>query len=144
MRGCPEKIFVTLGDWKNRLFAGRPACESFRVVRGCFVRGTIWRGILPLSLTGWGVLGLGYRHVDVFSRRALPGNGLLVVLDAENLSAAMMQELTREVRQFETAFLTGVDLPGRSAGLRIFTEDEELDFAGHPVLGAAAEVSGAR
>jgi predicted PhzF superfamily epimerase YddE/YHI9 len=31
-----------------------------------------------------------------------------------------------------------VDLPGRSARLRIFTEDEELDFAGHPVLGAAA------
>jgi trans-2,3-dihydro-3-hydroxyanthranilate isomerase len=49
-----------------------------------------------------------------------------------------MQELTREVRQFETAFLTEVDLPGRSARLRIFTEDEELAFAGHPVLGAAA------
>ena len=87
---------------------------------------------------GWGVLDLGYRHVDVFSRRALKGNGLAVVLDAENLSAAVMQELTREVRQFETAFLTGVDLPGRSARLRIFTEDEELDFAGHPVLGTAA------
>jgi trans-2,3-dihydro-3-hydroxyanthranilate isomerase len=87
---------------------------------------------------GWGVLDLGYRHVDVFSRRALKGNGLAVMLDAENLSAAVMQELTREVRQFETAFLTGVDLPGRSARLRIFTEDEELDFAGHPVLGTAA------
>ena len=34
----------------------------------------------------------------------------------ENLSTAMMQELTREVRQFETAFLAGADLPGRSAG----------------------------
>jgi trans-2,3-dihydro-3-hydroxyanthranilate isomerase len=84
------------------------------------------------------VLDLGYRHVDVFSRRALQGNGLVVVLDAENLSTAVMQQLTREVRQFETAFLTGVDLPGRSAQVRIFTEDEELDFAGHPVLGAAA------
>ena len=68
----------------------------------------------------------------------MQGNGLVVVLDAEHLSTAAMQELTREVRQFETAFLTGVDLPGRSARLRIFTEDEELDFAGHPVLGAAA------
>jgi trans-2,3-dihydro-3-hydroxyanthranilate isomerase len=85
-----------------------------------------------------GVLDLGYRHVDVFSRRAMQGNGLVVVLDAEHLSTAAMQELTREVRQFETAFLAGVDLPGRSARLRIFTEDEELDFAGHPVLGAAA------
>ena len=84
------------------------------------------------------MLDLGYRHVDVFSRRALQGNGLVVVLDAENLSTAVMQQLTREVRQFETAFLTGVDLPGRSARMRIFTADEELDFAGHPVLGAAA------
>ncbi len=84
------------------------------------------------------MLDLAYRHVDVFSRRALQGNGLVVVLDAEDLSTAVMQQLTREVRQFETAFLTGVDLPGRSARVRIFTEDEELDFAGHPVLGAAA------
>ena len=84
------------------------------------------------------MLDLGYRHVDVFSRRALQGNGLVVVLDAEHLSTTVMQELTREIRQFETAFLAGVDLPGRSARLRIFTEDEELDFAGHPVLGAAA------
>lgn len=84
------------------------------------------------------MLDLGYRHVDVFSRHALQGNGLVVVLDAENLSTAVMHQLTREVRQFETAFLTGVDLPGRSARVRIFTEDEELDFAGHPVLGAAA------
>ena len=84
------------------------------------------------------MLDLGYRHVDVFSRRALQGNGLVVVLDAEQLPATVMQELTREVRQFETAFLTGVDLPGRSARLRIFTAEEELDFAGHPVLGAAA------
>jgi PhzF family phenazine biosynthesis protein len=73
------------------------------------------------------VLDLGYRHVDVFSRRALQGNGLVVVLDAENLSTAVMQQLTREVRQFETAFLTGVDLPGRSARVRIFTEDEEQE-----------------
>ena len=84
------------------------------------------------------VLDLGHRLVDVFSRRALQGNGLVVVLDAEHLSTAVMHQLTREVRQFETAFLAGVDLPGPSARLRIFTEDEELDFAGHPVLGAAA------
>src|SRR5258707_2226154 len=84
------------------------------------------------------MLDLEYRHVDVFSRRALRGNGLVVVLNAQNLSSAVMQELTREVRQFETAFLNDVDLTGRSGRLRIFTEDEELDFAGHPVLGAAA------
>lgn len=85
---------------------------------------------------------LEFRQVDVFSRRAFQGNGLVVVLDAESLSSGLMQALTREMRQFETAFLTGVDLERRSAVLRIFTEDEELDFAGHPVLGAAAVLHG--
>jgi PhzF family phenazine biosynthesis protein len=85
-----------------------------------------------------GVLDLGFWHVDVFSRRALQGNGLVVVGEADDLSVAVMQGVTREVRQFETVFLAGVDLPDRSARLRIFTEDEELEFAGHPVLGAAA------
>src|SRR5258708_24189348 len=84
------------------------------------------------------MLDVEYRHVDVFSRRALRGNGLVVVLNAQNLSSAVMQEFTREVRQFETAFLNDVDLTGRSGRLRIFTEDEELDLARHPALGAAA------
>ncbi len=79
-----------------------------------------------------------YWHVDVFSRVALRGNGLVVVLHADDMSAPVMHELTREVRQFETAFLSAVDLPGRTCAVRIFTEDEELDFAGHPVLGSAA------
>jgi len=83
------------------------------------------------------VLDLEYRHVDVFSRRAFRGNGLVVVLGAGGLSTAAMQVLTREVRQFETAFVTDVELAGRAGRLRIFTEDE-VDFAGHPVLGAAA------
>jgi trans-2,3-dihydro-3-hydroxyanthranilate isomerase len=88
------------------------------------------------------MLTLEYRHVDVFSRRAFQGNGLVVVLDDIGLPADLMQALTREMRQFETVFLTAVDLAARSATLRIFTEDEELDFAGHPVLGAAAVLHG--
>jgi hypothetical protein len=69
-----------------------------------------------LEPDGVGVLDLRYRHGDVFSRRALRGNGLVVVLDAEHLPAAVMQDVTREVRQFETAFLAGVDLLGRLPG----------------------------
>lgn len=48
-----------------------------------------------------------------------------------------MQALTRELRQFESIFLA----PGAEADLfsaRIFTLEEELPFAGHPLLGAAA------
>ena len=84
------------------------------------------------------MLDLEYRHVDVFSRTAFQGNGLVVVLDADGLATGLLQELTREVRQFETGFVSGLRLDDRTARLRVFTEDEELGFAGHPVLGAAA------
>ncbi len=83
-----------------------------------------------------------YWHVDVFSTVALRGNGLVVVLHADDLPTDIMQDLTREARQFETAFLSDVDLAGRTCTVRIFTEDEELDFAGHPVLGSAAVLHG--
>lgn len=78
-----------------------------------------------------------YWQVDVFAERVLAGNGLAVFADARGLSGEAMQALTRELRQFESIFLT----PGAEADLfcaRIFTLEEELPFAGHPLLGAAA------
>src|SRR4051794_22421345 len=84
------------------------------------------------------MLELEYWHVDVFSRSAFRGNGLVVVRDDVGLPTSVAQQLTREVRQFETVFVSDLDPAGRTARLRIFTEDEELGFAGHPVLGAAA------
>src|SRR3954471_16708492 len=41
------------------------------------------------------------------------------------------------MRQFETIFLTS-DANGTDVEARIFTVEEELPFAGHPVVGAAA------
>jgi PhzF family phenazine biosynthesis protein len=74
--------------------------------------------------------------VDVFARTPLSGNSLAVIRDPD-LSTAEMVAITRELRQFESIFLTpGDDLDHYRA--RIFTMSEELDFAGHPVLGAAA------
>ena len=98
--------------------------------------------------------------VDVFAREPLSGNGLSVfLLDAE-LPASMMQRITQEMRQFETIFLRplsaihglrGTRAPSHRTGAparrrlgamafdaRIFTMEEELSFAGHPVIGAAA------
>ena len=48
-----------------------------------------------------------------------------------------MQRITQEMRQFETIFLSRV---GTSSAFRarIFTMEEELPFAGHPIIGAAA------
>jgi trans-2,3-dihydro-3-hydroxyanthranilate isomerase len=80
---------------------------------------------------------LQYRHVDVFSRVPLSGNGLTVFADSEGLSTEMLQRLTQEMRQFESIFLTATTDP-RKFRARIFTMEEELDFAGHPILGAAA------
>ncbi|HEX4965659.1 MAG TPA: PhzF family phenazine biosynthesis protein [Thermoanaerobaculia bacterium] len=75
-------------------------------------------------------------HVDVFATGSLTGNGLTVFLNTEHWPASAMQRLTQESRQFESIFLSAVSPAGAVA--RIFTVEEELPFAGHPVLGAAA------
>jgi trans-2,3-dihydro-3-hydroxyanthranilate isomerase len=77
-----------------------------------------------------------YRHVDVFTRAPFSGNGLSVFPESAGLSAAQMQRITQEMRQFESIFLVATESP-REVVARVFTVEEELDFAGHPVLGAA-------
>jgi len=77
-----------------------------------------------------------YYHVDVFSPEPFSGNGLIVFTEADGFSDAAMQVLTQEMRQFESIFLQRIS--GNVVRARIFTCDEELNFAGHPVLGAAA------
>ena len=74
-------------------------------------------------------------HVDVFARRALAGNGLAVFLDTEGWSDRRMQDLTREMLQMESIFLSKIDPNGATA--RIFTIQGELPYAGHPALGAS-------
>jgi len=81
--------------------------------------------------------GAEYLHLDVFSRAPLGGNGLTVFFDCADWPAEAMQALTREMRQFESIFLAETGEPD-AVRARIFTMEEELPFAGHPVLGAAA------
>lgn len=81
--------------------------------------------------------GLWWIHVDVFSNTPLQGNGLAVFPEAHHLSSDQMLTLTQELRQFETIFLCG-PTDGSNVRARIFTMEEELGFAGHPLLGAAA------
>jgi PhzF family phenazine biosynthesis protein len=77
-----------------------------------------------------------YYHVDVFTDKPLSGNGLTIFTEAKHFSKSDMQRLTQEMRQFESIFLH--QLPDRKVRAFVFTCEEELDFAGHPVLGAAA------
>ncbi len=79
---------------------------------------------------------LSYRHVDVFSSSPLSGNGLTVFMHDGDLSTEAMQKITQEMRQFESIFLCPTEEANRFYA-RIFTMEEELDFAGHPLLGAA-------
>ena len=79
-----------------------------------------------------------YYHADVFCKDPMTGNGLTVFIAPAFPERAVMQQIAREFRQFETIFL--VRRSDAVFDARIFTVEEELDFAGHPVLGAAAVV----
>ena len=83
------------------------------------------------------LLTLPFWLVDVFAREPLSGNGLSVFLLDDELPTLAMQRITQEMRQFETIFLARIGGTSRFHA-RIFTMEEELPFAGHPVIGAAA------
>ncbi|MFI5982330.1 PhzF family phenazine biosynthesis protein [Streptomyces sp. NPDC051555] len=79
-----------------------------------------------------------YLHVDVFTGRPYTGNSLAVFPEAQGLTAAQMLAITRELRHFESVFLTQDLARPRTHRARIFDLAGELDFAGHPLIGAAA------
>jgi trans-2,3-dihydro-3-hydroxyanthranilate isomerase len=79
--------------------------------------------------------------LDVFAERALEGNPLAVFHDARGLTAEEMQAVAREMMLSETSFVLPEEgFPEREQGVRvrIFTQREELPFAGHPTLGTAS------
>ncbi|MDO8354012.1 MAG: PhzF family phenazine biosynthesis protein [Aestuariivirga sp.] len=81
--------------------------------------------------------GLNYIHVDVFSRTSYSGNSLPVFPDAGGLSASQMLRITQELRHFEAVFLEPA-AQANTVRARVFDLFEELPFAGHPIIGAAA------
>ena len=78
-----------------------------------------------------------YRNVDVFADRAYSGNGLVVFFGGIERAREELQAITTEMRQFESIFLSDHEAEGRVSA-RVFTVEEELDFAGHPIIGATA------
>jgi PhzF family phenazine biosynthesis protein len=90
-----------------------------------------------LAATLGNVGGVRYHHVDVFSSQPYSGNSLAVFPDATGLTGGQMAQITRELRHFESIFLfPDGDDPRRRRAL-VFDLFDQLDFAGHPVLGAA-------
>jgi trans-2,3-dihydro-3-hydroxyanthranilate isomerase len=90
---------------------------------------------------GGEAVALDYSIVDVFTTAALEGNPLAVVMDTAGLSTERMQAIAREFNLSETTFVARGALEAeRREGVRvrIFTTQEELNFAGHPTLGTAS------
>jgi PhzF family phenazine biosynthesis protein len=81
-----------------------------------------------------------YKVVDVFTAQPLLGNPVAVVLDAEGLDGATMQQIARWTSLSETTFVLPPTRPEADYRLRIFTPGSELPFAGHPTLGSAHAV----
>lgn len=77
---------------------------------------------------------------DVFADYAGAGNGLVVVLDGENLSAEQMQAFAKFTNMSETTFVLPTTKAEASYRVRIFTPASELPFAGHPSVGSAHAV----
>ncbi|NJD30401.1 MAG: PhzF family phenazine biosynthesis protein [Gammaproteobacteria bacterium] len=81
-----------------------------------------------------------YKVVDVFTAQPLLGNPVAVVLDAEGLDSATLQQIARWTNLSETTFVLPPTRAGADYRLRIFTPGNELPFAGHPTLGSAHAV----
>ena len=78
-----------------------------------------------------------FAQVDVFGSRPYAGNPLAVVLDAEGLDDAALQDVARWTNLSETTFVLPPTTPEADYRVRIMTPGGELPFAGHPTLGTA-------
>ncbi|MBD3204871.1 PhzF family phenazine biosynthesis isomerase [Candidatus Bathyarchaeota archaeon] len=81
-------------------------------------------------------MSLEFYIVDVFAEEKLQGNQLAVFRD-RGVSSGLMQRIAKEMNFSETTFITSVDDVDNVYGVRIFTPESELPFAGHPTLGTA-------
>jgi PhzF family phenazine biosynthesis protein len=83
---------------------------------------------------------IAFKQVDVFTARPFRGNPVAVILDAQGLSDARMQQIAHWTNLSETAFVLPPSSADASYRVRIFTPRQELPFAGHPSIGTAHAV----
>ena len=82
------------------------------------------------------VLDFQFFVIDVFTDKKFQGNQLAVFPSATGLSDETMQKIAKEFNYSETTFVTPTD-DKNIRNVRIFTPESEIDFAGHPNIGAA-------
>jgi len=73
-----------------------------------------------------------FLQVDAFTRTALGGNPCAIVFAADELDAATMQAIAREMNLSETAFVLRSAVADVRA--RYFTPEAEIPLAGHPTI----------
>ena len=78
----------------------------------------------------------GFYICDVFSSEPFGGNQTTVLYDARGISAEGMLKITQEFRFTECVFAFPPTNDDADIQLRIFNPIAEMDFAGHPTLGA--------
>jgi trans-2,3-dihydro-3-hydroxyanthranilate isomerase len=80
---------------------------------------------------------MNFHIVDVFAESRYSGNQLAVFVCSQPPPDAEMQKIAREINFSESAFILAEKEEAGSWPVRIFTPLHEVDFAGHPTLGAA-------
>jgi PhzF family phenazine biosynthesis protein len=78
-----------------------------------------------------------FKQVDVFTKVPFMGNPVAVVLQADGLTTAQMQQIASWTNLSETTFVLAATSADADYRVRIFTPLAELPFAGHPTIGTA-------
>lgn len=83
-----------------------------------------------------------FLQLDVFTDQAFCGNPLAVFPNAEGISDEKMMQIAREMNLSETVFVLESEQEKALRRLRIFTPMREIPFAGHPIVGTWAALTG--
>lgn len=75
-------------------------------------------------------------HIDAFTRTPLRGNPAGVVLEADDLTDSQMQDIARELKHSETAFVLRPLRDDHDYHVRFFTPTVEVPVCGHATIAA--------
>lgn len=75
-------------------------------------------------------------HIDAFTRTPLRGNPAGVVLEADDLTDSQMQDVARELKHSETAFVLRPQRDDHDYHVRFFTPTVEVPVCGHATIAA--------
>jgi trans-2,3-dihydro-3-hydroxyanthranilate isomerase len=100
------------------------------------------QGAIGLAMAGGAQAAAGYavERWNVFTKDPKGGNPLVVFLNGEGLTDAQMQRFAHDINLSEVVFLFPKQSRLGRMKARIFNRTQEMVFAGHPILGAAAAV----